>query len=158
VFFRRSKQRPPPYVKEFVARVREDRAGAGHPLTLMQEAIATSIAECDPNFVSWSHEKLAVIAEAVEQKGEWVEWDEWRISTAFDVRIAKTKKTGEDWYEATVECDGQRLACLCPTLKKAFAFVQLYKRLIIDQFYSVGPPWAANHLYEVWDEAGARTK
>jgi hypothetical protein len=158
VFFRRSKQSPPAHVTEFVTRVREDRAGAGHPLTLMQEAIATSIAECDPNFVSWSREKLAAIAEAVEQKGEWVEWDEWRISTAFDVRIGKSRKAGEDMYEATVECDGQRLACLCPTLKKAFAFVQLYKQLIIDQFYSVRPPWADNHLYEVWVETGDRTK
>ena len=149
MFFRRSKkQGPPGHAAEFVARVRDARARAGHPLTLMQEAIATSIAASDPNHESWSRDKLKAIAEAIEQKGEWVEWDEWRISTAFDVRIAKTGREGKDWYEASVECDGQKLACGCPTLNKAFAFVQLYKELIIDQFYSVGPPWADNHLYD----------
>jgi hypothetical protein len=139
---------PPAHVKEFVARVREARAKVGHELTLMQEAIATRVAEHDPTHVPSSREELAAVAKAIEQNGEWVDWDEWRISTAFQSRIVKAEKAGKDWYEADVECDGQRLACGCPTLEGAYAFVNLYKGFIIDQFYSVGPPWADTGLYE----------
>ena len=144
-----SKQSPPAHVGEFVDRVRDARAKMGHELTLMQEAIATCIAKHDPKHVPSSRDTLDAVARAIEQKGFWTEWDEWRISTAFETRIAKVERGGKDWYEAAVECDGQKLACGCPTLHQAFAFVQLYKELIIDQFYSVGPPWADTRLYQI---------
>ena len=139
---------PSAQVKEFVDRVREARARLGHELTLMQEAIATTIAEHDPTDVPALCVEFEAVTKAIDQKGEWVDWDEWRISTAFQTRIVKAEKAGKDWYEAAVECDGQKLACGCPTLKGAYAFVNLYKGFIIDQFYSVGPPWADTGLYE----------
>jgi hypothetical protein len=137
----------PAHVREFVDRVRAARAKVGHELALMQEAIATEIARHDPNHVASSHQRLKGASQAIEEKGEWVEWEEWRISTTFETRIVKTERNGKTWYEAAVECDGQRLACGCPTLKGAFAFVHLYKAFIVDQFYSVGPPWADTGVY-----------
>ena len=145
---RDAKPGPPAHVREFVARVRDARARMGHELTLMQEAIATSIAAHDPRHVRSSQKMFEAIVAAIAQKGEWLEWSEWRISTSFENRIVKTTKGGKDWYEASVECDGQRLACGCPTLEGAFAFMRLYCELIIEQFYSIGPPWADNRLYE----------
>ena len=135
------------HVREFVDRVRAARAKVGHELTLMQEAIATVIAGNDPTHVASSLELLEAVGQAIEEKGEWAEWEEWRISPTFATRVAKTERNGKAWYEVAVECDGQRLACGCPTLKGAFAFVHLYKAFIVDQFYSVGPPWADTGVY-----------
>jgi hypothetical protein len=145
---RNATQGPSAHVREFVARIRRARARVGHELTQMQEAIAASIAAHDPRFVPASQRRLEEIRAIISQKGEWIEWDEWRISTSFESRIAKTEQGGKDWYQASVECDGQRLACGCPTLGQAYAFLRLYQQLIIEQFYSVGPPWADNRLYE----------
>jgi len=148
VFKRTSKEDPrPAHVRAFVDRVRVARAKVGHELTLMQEAIADAIARDDPTHVAASRALLDAVRKAIAEKGEWVEWEEWRISTAFETRIARTARNGTAWYEVAVECDGQRLACSCPTIESAFAFVHLYKEFIIDQFYSVGPPWADTHLY-----------
>jgi hypothetical protein len=79
----------------------------------MQEAIATTIAGHDPTHVPSSCEELAVVAKAIEQKGEWVDWDEWRISTGFQSRIVR-----QDWYEAAAECDGQRLARVSADIRR----------------------------------------
>lgn len=138
----------PAHVRAYVDRVRAARAKTGHELTLMQEAIAVEIARRDPSHDASARELLESVAKAVAEAGEWIEWDEWRIGTAFQTRIGSTEKNGGTWYEVTVECDGQRLECSCPTLNGAFAFVQLYKVFIIDQFYSVGPPWANTGVYK----------
>jgi len=147
MFRRHSRPDLPPHAREFVARIREARAKVGHELTLMQEAVATSMAGCDPRHEAWARDRLAAIEAALEREDQWSETEEWRIGTWFETRIAKAERGGTDWYEIAVECDRQRLGCMCPTLEKAFAFVHLYKAFIIDQFYSVGPPWADHRLY-----------
>ena len=135
-------------ISESVDRVRATRAKQGHELTLMQEAIVSCVAAYDPKYEPWSKKTLALIREAVDQKGIWTEQDEWRISTWFETKIAKIVRNGTDRYQVAVECDRQTLSCECPSVEKALAFMWLYKRFVIDQFYSVGPPWAENHVFE----------
>jgi hypothetical protein len=96
----------------------------------------------DPARHAWAADALRRVRDAIERDGCWTEQDEWRISTWFESRIAVVEVEGRSWCAASVECDGQRLSCRCPSVERAFLYVQLYQHLIRSQFYSVGPPWA----------------
>jgi len=130
------------HITESVDRVRSMRAKQGHELTLMQEAIVSCVAAHDPKYEAWSEKMLAAVGSAVDQKGIWIDHEEWRISTWFETKIANVDRNGSNRYQVTVTCDRQTLSCECPSVEKALAFMLLYKRFIIDQFYSVGPPWS----------------
>jgi len=86
--------------------------------------------------------EFAVIEAAISKDGVWQLSEEWRISTYTEMRIEKKPKAGKDWFFVSVECDGQKLACECPTLGRAHFFSRWYRHLICYQFYSVGPTWA----------------
>ncbi len=120
----------------------------GHHQTLFQQAMIACLASIEPACEPYYQKELDAIRDAVRRNGIWEESQEWRISTYFVSRIEKKQRDGKDWFRTSVECDGQRLSCECPTVEKAFAFVHLYQRLIVDQFYSIGPPWADNHVFE----------
>jgi len=115
----------------------------------MQEAIISCIASTDPRHDPNDAKKLEAISEAIQHGEVWLEQEEWRISTWFDTKIAKIVRDGKDWYQVAVTCDRQTFSGECYSLEKAFAFMHLYKQLIIDQFYSVGPAWAYNSLLEL---------
>jgi len=68
--------------------------------------------------------------------------------TWFDSEISETIKNDAPWFVVAVECDGQRFTCGCPSVEGAYAYMRLYQKLIVEQFYSVGPPWAAANVYE----------
>jgi len=89
-----------------------------------------------------------MIVQQVEEKGRWSEQEEWRISTWFDSEIVAGEASGRPWFTTTVSCDGQTLSCGCPSIERAYGFMRLYQKLIVDQFYSVGPPWADQSLYQ----------
>lgn len=122
----------------------------GHVMTELQRAMLIAFASIDPKFSEPHAAQLDAIKKAVERDGQWRERREWRISTGFDSSIIRTRSTEKPQYQARVECDGQALECGCPTIEKAFAFVMFYETLIVDQFYSVGPPWADRGL--PWSE------
>ncbi|MBS0471190.1 MAG: hypothetical protein JSR60_08970 [Proteobacteria bacterium] len=128
------------------ARIEQARR-PGHELTLAQKAMLSCFASIDPNHEPEYRKRFDSILEALDGAGLWQETTEWRISTWFDSRIEKTVSNGKDWYLVSVECDGQRLACGCPSPEKAFAFLTWYQRMIVDQFYAVGPPWADNAVF-----------
>jgi hypothetical protein len=86
--------------------------------------------------------ELAIVRAAMDKDGHWEEWEEWRISTSFNSRIEREDITGKTWFKVSVECDGQQFMCRCPSLEKAYLVSKFYRRVIVDQFYSVGPPWA----------------
>jgi hypothetical protein len=86
--------------------------------------------------------ELAVIEAGIMKDGVWVHSEEWRISTYADLRIEKKNKGGKDGFFVSVECDGQKLACECPSLARAHFFARWYRHLICYQFYSIGPNWA----------------
>ena len=143
-----SEQSKGAWVAERVAQVREARRRQGHQLTALQEAIVSSIAASDPKYVPSAREELASITDAIREHGKWSAQEEWRISTWFESEIAKTQQNSAAWYHTTVACDGQVLSCRCPSIEKAFAFMRFYQALIVAQFYSVGPPWADNRVFE----------
>lgn len=82
------------------------------------------------------------VRKAIVESGCWQEFDEWRISTSFDSSIEEIEIDGKTLFRVRVECDGQEFICRCPSVDKAVLLSKFYRRLIIDQFYSVGPPWA----------------
>lgn len=82
------------------------------------------------------------VRKAIAASKRWQEYDEWRISTSFDSSIEEVEIGGKTWFKVRVECDAQEFICRCPTVEKAVLLANFYRRLIIDQFYSVGPPWA----------------
>ncbi len=130
-----------------LADIRAARRKQGHELTLLQEAIVLTIAGSDPKIEPASNVMLEEIKTQIGATGVWHSYDEWRISTSFDNRIVKGEMQGKPWLTVTVSCDGQILSCGCPTVDRAFGFMRLYQKLIIDQFYSVGPPWADQSLF-----------
>ena len=98
----------------------------------------------DPAKSKGSANELSAIREAISKTGEWHNWEEWRISTSFELAIRTEQVNGEPWFRVSVECDGQVLSCRCPTIERAFMYSLLYRHIIIYQFYSVGPPWASS--------------
>ena len=131
------------WIEERVEQVRQARKQQGHDLSHLQQGIVESLVAWDPAHDAVSRRELTSIEDAIEADGHWEAEEEWRISTWFTSSITRSAKNGAPVYEVSVECDGQRLACACPTLEGAYAFMHLYQSFIVDQFYSVGPPWAA---------------
>ena len=136
------------WIAERVAKVRDARRGQGHELSRLQEGIVEAIAACDPNHESACRKELAFIKTALRDEGQWGSRDEWRISTWFDSTIVPATRNGVDVYDVTVACDGQKLSCACPTIEGAYGFMRLYQAMIVDQFYSIGPPWADTGIFK----------
>ena len=109
----------------------------------MQDACKSYFELIDPKNNDSSGVELQEIHAALAERGEWQKDEEWRISTHLFVSIKTDAITLENQhFRVAVECDGQILSCVCPTVERAFAFYKLYSHIIIYQFYSVGPPWA----------------
>ena len=136
------------WIADRIARVRDARRRQGHELRRLQEGIVAAVAEWDPAHDPASRKELDAIEIAVRDHGKWTEHEEWRISTSFESTITRTKRDGADMFGVMVDCDGQKLGCTCPTLRGAYAFMRLYQALIVDQFYTIGPPWARTGIFE----------
>jgi len=121
---------------------RKRSQSTGHELSAWAVAMISTLVEIDPAYESEQATELSEIASAIDRDGIWQISEEWRISTCFDVSIVRKTENSKTWYWVKVECDGQILSCRSPSLERAFAFSNLYRRLIIDQFYSIGPAWA----------------
>lgn len=135
------------WIAQEIERVREHRKQQGHDLTPLQEGIVAAIAAWDPRHEPPSARELDAIQSDVSSVGIWRGQEEWRISTWFDSEIKKSERDGAPWYEVSVSCDGQRLSCACPNIQGAYAYMRLYQKIIVEQFYSVGPPWADTGKY-----------
>ena len=130
------------WIADRVARVRAARRRQGHDLTRLQQGIVEAVAAADPAYEPSCRDQLDAVRADVAAHGVWRQQTEWRISTCFD-SVIRVSPSAATLYEVVVECDGQRLSCRCPSLEGAYSFMRLYEAIIIDQFYSVGPPWAA---------------
>jgi hypothetical protein len=111
-------------------------------LSPMQKAMVDYVQSIRPDNDRHALAELDAAKQAIEDSGTWQDYEEWRISTFFDTRIERTEVNGIDWFNVRVECDTQVFSCRCPSLEKAYLHSKFYRRLIVDQFYSVGPPWA----------------
>ncbi len=136
------------WIADRIAKIRDARRGQGHELSRLQEGIIEAVASCDPTHEPACRKELASIESALRSDGRWSSQEEWRISTWFDSTIAPVRRNGADVYEVVVECDGQKLSCACPTVEGAYAFMRLYQAMIVDQFYSIGPPWADTGIFK----------
>jgi len=135
------------WIAQEIERAREHRKRQGHNLTPLQEGMVAAIAAVDPRQEPSSAKELDAIKNDLLNKGAWQAKEEWRISTCFDSEIQKAERDGTTWYDVSVSCDGQRLSCGCPTILEAYAYMRLYQKFIVEQFYSVGPPWADTGKY-----------
>ena len=131
-----------------VEAIRWARLNQGHEQTVLQEDIVRSIAAVDPVEHPNSRQAFCDVVSAIEASGRWQEYEEWRISTSFDSSIVEGVLNERKWFTTTVSCDGQTLSCGCPSIERAYGFMRLYQRMIVDQFYSVGPPWADQNLFQ----------
>jgi hypothetical protein len=111
-------------------------------LNPLQQAMVDYVSSIRPDNDGNTARELLNVQKSIDENGTWQEYDEWRISTGFDTRIDRVEIGGKDWFSVRVECDMQEFSCKCPTLEKAYMHSKFYRRLIVDQFYSVGPPWA----------------
>lgn len=136
------------WIADRVAEVRDARRRQGHELSRLQKGIVEAVAASDPNHDPACRKELEAIRAALSEQGRWVSQDEWRISTWFETQIVRATRGDAYVYEVTVECDGQRLSCVCPTVEGAYAYTRLYQAMIVDQFYSIGPPWADTGIYK----------
>jgi hypothetical protein len=130
------------WVSERLNAVRASRAKQGHQLTGLQEALVVTLARHDPLHDQAAAHALSTIDRQIEANGFWAEAEEWRISTWFESKITKDLSADRVWFTTSVACDGQTFSCRAASLERACAFMRLYQQLIIDGFYSVGPPWA----------------
>ena len=136
------------WIAAHVEKVRAARRQQGHELRPLQQGIVEAVAEWDPAHEAASREQLDAIRSAIRDSGRWTEQEEWRISTWFNSSIACSVRDGGEIYQVSVDCDGQTLSCACPTLEGAYAFMRLYQAIIVDQFYSIGPPWADTGIFK----------
>ncbi|HEX4198485.1 MAG TPA: hypothetical protein VHZ26_13695 [Caulobacteraceae bacterium] len=136
------------WIADRVAQVKDARRRQGHELRRLQQGIVEAIAAWDPKHEPASRKELDLIKSAVEETGQWKGQEEWRIMTWFDSSIVRSARDNKIVYEVAVECDGQRLACNCPTVEGAYAFMRLYQAMIVDQFYTIGPPWADTGIFK----------
>jgi len=81
------------------------------------------------------------IEDAIRREGAWSDSYEWRIMTYNDVRIELADLPEGQRYRVEVACGDQKLSCSCRNLRTAFVYMRLYERLIMQGFYSIGPPW-----------------
>jgi hypothetical protein len=131
------------WISEEIARARQRRRKQGHDLNSLQEGIVSAVAGWDIRREPSSLKVLEEIKAAMETEGQWLNQEEWRISTWFINQITRRERDGTPCYQVSVECDQQKLCCWCPTIERAYAYMRLYQAIIVDQFYSIGPPWAA---------------
>ena len=135
------------WIAERVEKVRDARRRQGHELSRFQQGIVEAVAAWDPAYEAASGKELDSIRSTISEHGRWTAQEEWRVSTWFDSSITRSSQNGSDLFEVVVECDGQRLTCASPTLEGAYAYMRLYQALIVDQFYSIGPPWADTGIF-----------
>lgn len=109
---------------------------------LLQKAFAELVRSIQPGHDKYTFQEIERARNAIAESGRWQEFDEWRISTCFDSAIERLEHNGKTLFKVRVACDGQEFICICPTLDKAVLLSKFYRRIIMDQFYSVGPPWA----------------
>jgi hypothetical protein len=131
------------WVAERIERARERRRRQGHALSPLGEGLVAAMAAADPAHDPRSADELARIRAALAEAGRWSSSEEWRIMTWAAREIVETRRDGADHFDVSVECDGQRFTCACPSVEGAYAYMRLYQALLVEQFYSVGPPWAA---------------
>jgi hypothetical protein len=108
----------------------------------LQKAFIDFVASIQPSINKNIADELAKVSLAIKREGKWQEDEEWRISTWFDTEIKLMTDTENPKFLVRVECDGQEFKAICPSLHKAFLVSKFYQRIIVDQFYSVGPTWA----------------
>ena len=108
----------------------------------LQQAFLEYVESIRPDNDKHIAAEIEKVRAAIEANGYWEEYDEWRISTYFTTRIEPQEIQGKKWFKVSVECDLQELTCRCPTIEKAYLFSKYYRHIIVNQFYSVGPPWA----------------
>lgn len=113
--------------------------------TPLEKAFVEYVASIRPDQNKHVAAEVGKVQGDIAAAGVWSEMDEWRISTWFDVRIERTEVDEKPWFRTRVACDGQEFTCLCPNPEKAFLLSKFYRRIIMSQFYSVGPPWAGEH-------------
>ncbi len=128
--------------------IRSARKREGHDLTALQEGMIRSIAAYEPAAEDASHRVFATVVSAIESIGRWEEDEEWRICTWFRSAIVQGTLNERPWFTVTVTCDGQTLSCGCASIERAYGFMRLYQKLIVEQFYSIGPPWADQKLFQ----------
>ncbi|MEG3085684.1 hypothetical protein U1707_18750 [Sphingomonas sp. PB2P12] len=135
-----------------VEAIRARRKAQGHDLTTLQEGIIQSIADWEPSIEATSQRTLKLISVAISETGRWEDEEEWRISTWFTSSIVEGVLSERPWFTVAVACDGQTLSCGSPSLERAYGFMRLYQKLIVDQFYSVGPPWSDQSPFKPREE------
>jgi hypothetical protein len=131
------------WVAERIERAREHRRRQGHALSPLGEGLVAVMAAADPAHPPRSADELARIKDALAEKGRWSSSEERRIMTWSTREIVQTHRDGVAHFDVSVECDGQRFTCACPSVEGAHAYMRLYQALLVEQFYAVGPPWAA---------------
>ncbi len=129
-----------------VEAIRSARKTQGHDLTALQEGIIRSIAAWEPAVEAASRQAFDAVEGTVAATGRWEDEHEWRIGTWVHSAIVRSPADGPG-FTVTVRCDGQTLSCGCPSFGRAYGFMRLYQTLIVDQFYSIGPPWADQSLF-----------
>jgi hypothetical protein len=81
------------------------------------------------------------VEKAIKEKGYWEEIHEWRIMTDIRFRIEPVQRNNKTWFKVTVSNDYE-MTCCCPTIERAVNFMGIYKKLIMDLFWTFGwPGW-----------------
>ena len=83
--------------------------------------------------------RVREIKAAIEEKGYWEDFVEWRIFTVTEMRIEPVDRDGKHLFKVRVACDYEML-CYCPTVERAVEMLGVYERLIVDLFWTLG--WA----------------
>ena len=93
-----------------------------------------------------SHKNIEDVEKLIAEKGFWELRDEWRISTVTVLRIEKINDNGEIKYKALAKCDHEFI-CFCPTIPRAFEFIEIYEDLIQKLWLSNGwPSWSSKSI------------
>lgn len=108
----------------------------------LQHSFIEYVESIRPDNDNHSAIEIEKVRASIEAEGYWQEYEEWRISTFFTSRIEPMEIQEKKWFRVSVECDMQEFMCKCPTIEKAYLFSKYHRHLIVNQFYSVGPPWA----------------
>ena len=83
------------------------------------------------------------ILAAIESKGQWHEYEEWRISTVTEFQIYPEKFKDESWFRVFVKCDYE-FSCVCPNIERAIEMAGMYQQMIMNLMTQVGwPSWAS---------------
>ena len=99
--------------------------------------------------------RLEEVRQKLAFEGQWIEHEEWRISTVTTSRIEPVDRPWREvegapprYFKVTVECDG-RFECLSPTLERAVEFVGIDRALVFELWGEFGwATWAAKGRLE----------